>query len=337
MTGLRLAIALALGALAGCATSPPLATGPANPTIAALERHIAVLSDDGFAGRAPATIGETQTLDYLQAEWQAAGLTSGTLDPENPWRAPFRAVHFSDGREANTFNLVGRIKGTDPTSGAVLLLAHYDHLGVCGKKADRICNGAVDNASGIAIVTEVARRLAAGPRMRRDIYVLATGAEEWGLLGARAFAEAPPVPVENFVAAFNIDTEGLAPAGSPIVVIGEEGSPLDGLIAEVAGAKNIAVVDPTEANAQFLRRQDGWALLQAGIPSVMVSAAFSDLPRLFAFLDTDYHRPGDEADIVELGAAAEMVDLHVELVRAAADPARLPRVVIELPETASMP
>ncbi len=81
--------------------------------------------------------------------------------------------------------------------GAVLLVAHWDHFGVC-TAAGAICPGAVDNASGVAVITEVARQILAGMPQRmpdRDIYVLTTTGEEMGLLGALAFAENPPLPL----------------------------------------------------------------------------------------------------------------------------------------------
>ena len=81
----------------------------------------------------------------------------------------------------------------------MLLLAHWDHFGRCAAAPaeDQICNGAVDNASGVAVLTEVARRLVKGPQPDRDIYFLATTAEEIGFLGAEAFAEDPPPEPES--------------------------------------------------------------------------------------------------------------------------------------------
>ncbi|QQN73773.1 M20/M25/M40 family metallo-hydrolase [Croceicoccus sp. YJ47] len=311
--------------LAACAT--PREREPAS-VAQALSSHVEVLSSNRFAGRAAGTPGEGLTLDYLQAQWKAIGLKSGTHDSASPWRAPFR-VTGANGEAVTTYNLIGRIEGTDPQSGAVLLLAHWDHLGAhnatCGRRfIDTICNGAIDNATGLAMITEIARNLRAGPRMKRDVYILATGAEEDGLLGARAFAADPPVPLGKFVAAFNIDSEGLAPAGAPAVVIGEKGDPLAALVQSVADEQAIVLVDPDAVNAMFLRRQDGYALMRAGLPAVMVSASFADAPRLARFMDGNYHRPGDEFETVELGAAVDMVRLHTALVRAAADPARFP-------------
>ncbi len=216
-----------------------------------------------------------------------------------------------------TFNLIGKLPGRRPGSGAVMFVAHWDHFGICGDPAaeEKICRGAVDNASGVAALTEIARRLARGPRLDRDVYFLATTAEELGLLGAHAFAENPPLPLKQIVAAFNIDSIALAPAGSPLAIVGRGMTPLDPQIEAVARREKREVVGGTAANA-YVRRQDGWALLQHDVPTVMVSSAYSDLPRLEAFFEGPYHRPADNLKRpLELGGAAEDVAFHVALAR----------------------
>lgn len=226
----------------------------------------------------------------------------------------------------NTHNLIGKLPGRRPEAGAVLLLAHWDHFGVCAEAPaeDLICNGAIDNASGVAALTEIARRLAKGPQPDRDIYFLATTAEELGLLGAHAFAENPPVPLGQIVAAFNIDTIALSPAGTPLAVVGKGMTPLDPQIAAVARAQKRKLVAGDAANA-YVRRQDGWALLQHDVPAVMVSSAYADVARVERFFEGDYHRPGDDLNqTIDMGGAAEDVLFHVALARWFADPRRVP-------------
>lgn len=228
-------------------------------------------------------------------------------------------------REFTSSNLVGMIPGSAPGSGAVLVLAHWDHLGTCGAAdaMERICHGAVDNASGLAVMLELARRLKAGPPPGRDIYIMATSAEEAGLLGARAFAKAPPVPLTSIVAAFNLDMLALAPEGSPVGFIGEGRTPLDEVIrAEIARSGRITG-DKALAES-FLARQDGWVLLEQGVPTVLLSSAFGSREVLQPFLQSGYHRPSDKAGNVELGGAIDDLLLHEALVRIVADPARYP-------------
>jgi aminopeptidase YwaD len=205
----------------------------------------------------------------------------------------------------------------------VLLLAHWDHFGRCvpAPAPDQICNGAVDNASGLAMLTELARRLATGPRPERDVYFLATTAEEWGLLGAQAFAENPPVPLDTIVAAFNLDTVAVAPAGSPVAIVGKGLTPLDAGIAEVLKEQGRREGD--EAIAQtYIRRQDGWALLQRDVPAVSVTSAFSVPAALDRYIAERYHQPSDGPVGIDYGGAADDLLLHVALVRYFADPQR---------------
>ncbi len=226
----------------------------------------------------------------------------------------------------NTHNIIGRLPGRRPESGAVLLLAHWDHFGECAAPPaeDLICNGAIDNASGVAALTEIAKRLAKGPAMDRDVYFLATTAEEIGLLGVEAFAEDPPLPLSQIVAAFNLDSIALAPRGTPIGIVGRGLTPLDAGILAVAKAQKRKVIDGDAINA-YVRRQDGWALLAHDVPTVMVSSSWSDVARVERFFDGDYHRPGDQVKpSLDLSGTAEDVAFHVALVRHFADAKKVP-------------
>ncbi len=211
-------------------------------------------------------------------------------------------------------NVIGKISGRKPGSGAVLFMAHWDHLGLCRPEGepDRICNGAVDNASGIAVLTEIARGLAKS-RPDRDIYFVATTAEESGLYGAYAFAENPVVPLDSIVVAMNIDTIAVAPRGSKVAIIGRGNEAIDKVIEAVAKKARRRVETTDEADA-FVRRQDGWALSQKGVPSVMLGGAFADMALTEKFLSGDYHGPEDELrPDTQLGGAVEDAMLHIEL------------------------
>ena len=259
--------------------------------------------------------GSGQSVASLRRAAQAPGFVPRALDLAVSLEAATRATTIL------THNLIGRLPGRRSDAGAVLLVAHWDHFGTCAQKPaeDTICNGAVDNASGLAVLTEIARRLARGPQMDRDVIFLATTGEELGLLGAEAFAENPPLPLPQIVAAFNIDTVAVNPAGTPLGVVGQGRTALDAGIAAVARAQRRAILQSDAPNG-YLKRQDGWALLQHDIPAVMVSSAYGDMTRLEAYMDKDYHRPSDRVKPgLELGGAAEDTAFHVALVRWFAD------------------
>lgn len=227
-------------------------------------------------------------------------------------------------RPFDSHNVIAKLPGAHPDGKAVLFLGHWDHLGICGDEgaADRICNGAVDNASGIAVLTEVAKRLGSGPRPDRDIYFMATTAEEMGLLGATYFADHPVVPLGDITVALNIDTITISPRGTPVATIGRGRPAYDALVRDVATKLGRKMDDDGEADA-FVQRQDGWALGAKDVPSLMVGGSFSDMPLLEAFLGSDYHKPADEfGDKIPLGGAAEDADLHVALGRAFASTKR---------------
>ena len=211
-------------------------------------------------------------------------------------------------------NVIGKLPGKKKGSGAVLYMGHWDHLGICRPEGeeDRICNGAVDNASGIAVMTEVARKLSKN-KHDRDIYFVATTAEESGLLGAYAFADKPAMALDKIVVALNIDTIAIAPRGANVAIIGRGTTKFDDVIDKVAKKAKRKIELSTESNS-FIRRQDGWALGQKGVPALMVGGSFADPIRLETFLTDDYHGPDDElTEATELGGAAEDATLHVAL------------------------
>ena len=291
------------------------------------------LSNDALGGDLEAFItrdamiallkGTAQTLPKLETLADDADFAPVPLDLTASLEATTRETTI------RTHNLIAKLPGRHPEAGAVLFLAHWDHFGECGAAPaeDVICNGAIDNASGVASLTEVARRLSRGQQLDRDVYFLATTGEELGLLGAHAFAENPPLPLRQIVAAFNIDSNAIAPHGTPFAIVGRGMTGLDTTIAKVAKAEKLKVSSSEEAN-DYVRRQDGWALMQHDIPAVLVSTAYGDMPRMRAFFDGDYHRPSDDlahmSHPIELGGAADDVKLLTALGRWYGDLRRVP-------------
>ncbi len=219
-------------------------------------------------------------------------------------------------RELRTNNFIAKLPGRVPNSGEIFLMSHWDHLGICREEGeqDRICNGAVDNASGVALVIELARRLAADGPYDRDIYVLGTTSEELGLLGAKAFVEAPPVPLDSIIAVFNFDTVAVAPNGKKLGFLGQGMTPLDPIIISTLH-KMKRQLAPEEEVGGFLRRQDGWILLNRDVPAVTLSNMMGNEEILRDFMSKTYHRPNDEARNLVLGGAIDDLLLHEVLVK----------------------
>ncbi|HYD11887.1 MAG TPA: M28 family peptidase [Allosphingosinicella sp.] len=227
-----------------------------------------------------------------------------------------------------TNNVIGRLRGSGSTGENVTLLAHWDHLGLCRPEGapDRICNGAVDNASGIAALIEIAGQLSRGDRPVRDVLFLATTAEEVGLVGAGWFADHPTVPLASIVAAINMDTIAIAPAGTPVAIMRSGVPGLDALVASTVAAAG-RTLDPDDEAAALVQRQDGWALARRGVPALMVGGSFSNMQLLGRFLQNGrYHAPDDQADgQLVLDGAVEDTNLTVAIARRLADPAQYQR------------
>lgn len=327
--------------LGACATPRPVPT-PA-VTEAEMRSTMSVLAGDAFEGRMAGTAGEMKAAAYIAGRFRAAGLRpagggflQGFKVDREPTAIPGEAVKLPSAQrhfigEMNkrgpftAHNVVGQVVGQAPDGRAVVVMAHYDHLGICRPDGapDRICNGAVDNASGVAALITVAERVAK-MKLDRDVWFVATSAEEWGLLGAKAFADRPPLPLNAIIAGFNLDTIAIAAKGAPVAMLGTKGSALELLVREAALAAGRAWDGDDEA-ASFLKRQDGWALAERGVPMIMAGGSFSNMKQFEAFLAAAYHDPEDELrPNTELGGAVEDANLHVELVRRAASRSILP-------------
>lgn len=323
--------------ISGCATL----AGPTIPAIGEsdLRATIAILASNAFEGRMAGTPGEAKTIFYIADRFRAAGLTSGSRGPA-PYLDPFAVAakpkpsalpppdipashaefmaHMARLGSFTSHNVIGVARGRRPDGKAVLLMAHWDHLGICAPEAvDKVCNGAIDNASGVAAIIAVAK-IVARMGLDRDVWFVATGAEEWGLLGARAFADNPPLPLANIAAGFNLDTIAIASAGEKVAMVAQPNSRLELLVKDAARAMGRGW-DADGDGDDFLRRQDGWALAERGVPMVMAGGSFSSSSLLKRFLADGYHRPNDELrPDTDLGGAVDDANLHVELVRRAA-------------------
>ena len=174
-------------------------------------------------------------------------------------------------------NVIGMLRGTNP-QGAVIYTAHYDHLGMRPPQpgepanADRIFNGATDNASGLSGVLEIAQALArARTRPARSIYILFTTAEESGLLGAEYFASHPVLPHEVWAANINIDSLNMAGPSRDIVLLGAERSTLGDFAAALAAERGRVVGPDPEPGRGYFFRSDHFPLAKVGIPAVSLS------------------------------------------------------------------
>jgi hypothetical protein len=204
-------------------------------------------------------------------------------------------------------NVAAMLRGSDPSLAGeyVVFTAHLDHLGVGEPvKGDKIYNGALDNASGSAILLEIARAFARmNPKPRRSMLFLGVTGEEKGLLGSDYFAHYPTVEKKAIVANVNMDEDLMLWPLKDIVAYGAEHSSLEIVANEAAKRLNLTISpDPNPQEVIFIR-SDQYSFVQQGIPSVFPVAGFkSDDPKinpeaLFKnWEETRYHQPQDDMD-----------------------------------------
>jgi Zn-dependent M28 family amino/carboxypeptidase len=232
-------------------------------------------------------------------------------------------------------NVVARLPGRDPVLRAqsVVLSAHVDHVGVGEPVAgDRIYNGAMDNASGTAVLLDVATALAkADPGPRRSVLFVFVTAEEKGLLGSKYFADRPTVDPASLVADVNVDMFLPILPLRTLTVWGLEESDLGDAARAAAGRQGVSVQNDPEPQRNIFIRSDQYNFIRHGIPALMMGIAPSPGSKAEAelfqgWLSHRYHAPSDDLlQPVDLSAAARYEDLVRSLVVDVADADVAPR------------
>jgi Zn-dependent M28 family amino/carboxypeptidase len=228
-------------------------------------------------------------------------------------------------------NIVASLPGSDPQlkNEYVVLSAHIDHVGIGEPvNGDRIYNGAMDNASGVAVLLDVAASLKKHPEnlKRSLLFVFVTG-EEKGLLGSKYFAAHPTVDAKSMVADINIDMfRPLVPL-KLITVLGLAESDLGDAARQVAEAEGVSVqADPQPLRNVFVR-SDQYSFIRRGIPSLAMDIAPSTPEEKQIYQDwltNRYHAPSDDLDQpVDLASAGKYEDIiRLLMVKVANDAGR---------------
>ena len=236
-------------------------------------------------------------------------------------------------------NVIGVLKGTDTTR-ALIYTAHYDHFGMRAPRpgdapdADRIFNGAIDNASGCAGVLELAQALArAGTRPAHSVYVLFTTAEESGLLGSEFFAAQPVMPAAQFLADINVDSLNMAGRTQDLVLLGTERSTLGKMAQAIAASRGRSIGPDPEPGRGYFFRSDHFPLAKVGIPALSLAdpTEYVGQDRDYAkqirdhYNEVDYHQPSDEFQPTwDMSGAIEDMRLLAELGWAIANSSEVP-------------
>jgi hypothetical protein len=302
---LRLAEAGAIGVVA--------VRGPRS-FVAPEEREADVLPTlDGGTG----VLGEPLALPVVQVKWKSVDRLLGKralskLQEEidvarAPRSGPLPGVELAlsvalEPVQTMVPNILAVLPGSERAQEIVLIGAHYDHIGqtglghCSGDAVDSICNGADDNASGTAMVLELARAYKqSGRAPQRTIVFVNFAGEELGVLGSKALAEAPPFDLKRVVAMVNLDMIGrLGPKGLAIGGLGSSDAWMP--LLDQVGTAGLEI------------------LYEGSVATRSDHASFyrKDIPVLFFFtgVHSDYHRPGDHTDkinLVGMGAIGQIV------------------------------
>jgi len=202
----------------------------------------------------------------------------------------------------------------------VVYSAHTDHLGIgVPINGDSIYNGAADDASGVAALLVLAQAFKSLPRPpARSILLLATTAEEKGLLGADYFAEFPTVLRNSLVADLNMDGASVFYAFDEVVALGEPSSSLDSLVTQVASLLGMRLIpDPQPEQLGFVRN-DEYSFVRRGVPAISLGEGFHakdpqvDGKKLSDdYVRLHYHAPSDDmSQHFDFDASVEFMQIN---------------------------
>jgi Zn-dependent M28 family amino/carboxypeptidase len=208
-------------------------------------------------------------------------------------------------------NVIGVVKGTSKPGEAVIYSAHWDHFGTRAPlpndppDADRIYNGAYDNATGVAGVLEIAKAFAkASQKPARSIYFAFVTAEESGLLGSSYLALNPPLPADRIAANINVDGVNYLGPTKDMVQLGSDRSTLGPTLEALLNERGRTLGQDTHPERGYFFRSDHFPFAKAGVPALSLSEPkdFTGangaelLKKQEAYNGKDYHQPSDEYD-----------------------------------------
>jgi Zn-dependent M28 family amino/carboxypeptidase len=212
----------------------------------------------------------------------------------------------SDIMRSSSRNFLAQIRGTDHADEYVIYTAHWDHFGTdTTRQGDQIFNGAVDNATGVAGLIELARayKTLSSPPSRSILFLAVTG-EEQGLLGSQYYASNPVVPLQKTVADINMDAMNVNGRMKDIVVVGLGMSQLDDYVEAAAKEQGRVVRPDQEPEKGYYYRSDHFSFAKAGVPALDPGSGEDNVEHGIEWTkerEADYrvhryHQPSDEYD-----------------------------------------
>jgi len=268
-----------------------LVAPPVEFSVERMQRDIALLAEVSMEGRGLGTPALQRAAGYIAAQFREAGLQPGAEGGES-WLQTWQAQVPTLGKAVTLSNVVGILPGSDPAriGESLVIGAHYDHLGrgevgAHAGERGRIHPGADDNASGVAVLLELARLLAGRPQPRSIVFVAFTG-EETGRLGSKYFLQdATRYPPEGMIAMVNLDSVGRL-EGRPLLALGA--GTAEEWVHILRGAEYVTGVQ-LKPVADDIGSSDQTSFIEAGVPAV----------QLFAGVHPDFHRSSDTPEKID--------------------------------------
>lgn len=306
-----LAVTTAAILLSSCAAmneaeTPVAPEASATTSYDQLLADVRILSADDMEGRDTGSAGGARARAYIVSRLEAMGIAAPPVGRLQPWSAQGRTREGP--RTYNGVNILGLVEGTRVSDRYIVVTAHYDHVGI---SEGQIYNGADDNASGVATMLEIAARLKAAPPEHSVIFVAFDG-EEHGLLGAKHFVQAPPVPLSSIALNLNFDMTSRAETDGHLWVTGTYQNPGFRPVLEsipASGTVSLAFGKDTPQDTgtdNWVQASDQGPFFSAGVPFLYLGVV--DHP--------DYHRPSDDFERITPTAFASSTELAVSAFRA---------------------
>ncbi|MFO1457630.1 MAG: M20/M25/M40 family metallo-hydrolase [Steroidobacteraceae bacterium] len=284
----------------------------------AMARHVQWLADPAREGRGLGTAGLEASGRYVAEAFRAAGLAPARAASAPAPQAAVVGGNFDDYFQDFEFtpngaqkpvkarNVIGVLRGADPkfANEAVIVSAHYDHLGRNGPgvrvaEIGQVHPGADDNASGVAVLLELARAMANAGAPPRTVVFIAFSGEESGLNGSKYYVANPvPVPLAGIRSVLNFDTVGRLGNGEVQALATGTATEWQHVFRGITFSTGI----PTKSIPGASQSSDQQSFIDRGIPGV----------QLFTGAHLDYHRPSDTADKIDVAGLVKVATVARE-------------------------
>jgi hypothetical protein len=274
-----------------------------------LQQHVKVLSNDSLEGRGTGTAGEKLALAYIQSQFREIGLQPKGDGKLFTQRFTFKSGVHGTGVDGVAYNIIGYIDNQAPTT--IIVGGHFDHLGLGQESGSldanpkgKIHNGADDNASGVAGVIELARYFQNNKvKEKNNLLFICFSGEELGLYGSKYFTENPAIDISKVDFMINLDMVGRLDAKTGLQVSGSGTSAFWETLLKKLSSTDV----PIKTDSSGMGPSDHTSFYLKNIPVL----------HFFTGSHSDYHKPSDDWDKVNVGGEAKVLNIVAKVIEAA--------------------